>query len=426
MLALLILALGCTGAQDADCAGLSAGPERDGCYAERAERLVQEDPEAALEAARAVENPATRDLVLVKVLTEPGTFRDDVIRASCEAELSSAAHKDQCRRYLERPHLRVEAQPGAPGPGGGAPSLPPGTDCATATGEAADYCAYNEALGMQGRSVGELRAVLEGIESADIRGQAVAGVLRQRMAVGNMEQLRELAGLLELTESGRWRAESASLLGSELPFRVLQGCQGSRGPEACATLEKEEVLPFALETCAGAEALLGQCFDHICMNAVNGALDQGMTEGPAALAARVQARHAELVAVDARVEAMPGCHAIWLGRKLVQRAKSDLEWADERCAAMGEDARYCYSGLAEEHLTLWLRGHDVASQEALVEQVIGSPQDFGQPPEAVAAYLPCGALSVLTGELSPKLAGARPGPELVKRLAEAQPGCAWK
>ncbi|MCB9766156.1 MAG: hypothetical protein H6739_40645 [Alphaproteobacteria bacterium] len=417
MMILLALTLACTGVERSpDCDALEAGPAQDACLLARVDAQLTADPEAALAAARAVSDPATRDLALYKVLTEAHAFRDEEIRAICEQEVRSPAKKDDCRRYLERPHLRVEA------PAQGGAPLTAGADCAKDPD--ADPCRYERALGLRGSPVPALREAIAAIGDDDLRSQAVAGALRQRGAPASMAELRALEELLTLTVPGRWQAEAASLLGSELPFRMLRDCRPEPDPARCEALGAE-VMPFAAGVCAKAGSLSEQCFDHICMSVTEQALSANMQQGPAALAQAVKGAHAEALALEPRIEALPGCHGVWLGRKLSQRAQQDVRWAAERCGALGgELADRCYSGLAEELLTRWLRGNAVKDQAELVDKVIDDPAAFGDLPEPVPAFLPCGALSVLTGQLAPNLA-TPPPPALLARLAAASPRCAW-
>lgn len=392
-----------------DCDGLS-GEALDSCHTERSRALLGQDPAAALDAARAIADPIARDLALIAVLTTPGALPDAEVRAVCERELQAASHRDQCRRYIERPHLRADQR---------GPASAGAVDCAA--DPEGDGCRYERALGQANGPVAELERTLSGIQSAEIRGQALAGALRQRQA-RDLSELRQLAGLLPLAE-GLYRAEAASWLGAEMPMRLLRDCERTGDPARCSAMLTGEVIPFSAEICSQAGELGEQCFDHVCMALAARSLDAGMTLAPGPLAARVQADHAAAVAIEPRVASIPGCHAIWLGRKLAQRSV-ELHWVDERCAAMGPDADRCRSGAAEELVSRQLRAQPVRDPAALEALVTTGADAFAAPP-ALRTMLPCGAFSVLSGRLDPALSGQKLDPALLERLHSASPGCAW-
>lgn len=405
MILLALLACG-----SPDCEEL-AKDAQDGCHAERAKALIERDPAGALAAARAIADPIARDLALISVLTTPGALPESEVRAVCEKELQAASHRDQCRRYLERPHLRT---------GQKGPAVSGAVDCAA--NPQSDGCLYERALSQAGAPVAELERTLSGIQSSEMRGQALAGALRQRQA-RDIAELRALAGLLPLAE-GLYHDEASSWLGAEMALRLLRDCDQSGPPERCAAMLSGDILPFVGPICAGAGELDEQCFDHVCMALVSRSLDAGMTLPPGPLAERILADQAAAVAVEPRVASVPGCQAIWLGRKLGQKGGA-LAWAEERCAAMGADADRCRSGLAEELVSRELRAKPVRDAAALEALVTSGAAVFGAPP-AVEAMLPCGAFSVLSGRLDPALAGQNVDPKLLARLHAASPGCAWR
>lgn len=416
-LALLPL-LGCD-PEPRDCEALTGG-SRDTCLLEQASELAREDPRAALALARKVSDPADRELAIFGVMRNKASgLSERELRQICDQELTDPSLRDRCRREIERHHMRTEVRGGGDlGPEG---PLREGNvpECEARTGPARDNCYASRALGERGDAA-SLRALIEPIASADTRGQTVVGVLRQPRPITSMDQLEDLATLLDLA-GGPWRAEAASLLGAELPARVARDC-GAR-PECEALTVQAGV--WGLEVCAQAGELRQQCFDHVCMASAEQAVQSTLAAEPEAFAAALVAARDADRARDRRIEDMPGCHAVWAGRKLVQRSPGAPERADARCAALrAPDDSRCRSGLAEELLADRLRSQPVADVAALERLVTtDAATAFPNLPAPARELLPCGAFSVLTGKLAPGLGSAPP--VVAERLRLADPRCAW-
>lgn len=436
---LLVPLLACDRSGD-DCASLGDGA--DACWLERSKTLAATDPRAALDAARAVADPMARDLVMLELLTTSGAFSEQEVRRVCDNELQSAATRDRCTSWLQRPHLRVEAGSPAVAPGAEAAG-PPGdprvpTDCADATGSRADWCRYGDALGAA--DLAAARAAIQAIADPEVRGQAVAGRLRAARP-RTAAELTALAELLPLAQ-GAWQAEARSLLSSELPFAVLQACveDPARRPGCQAELDAT-LLPFAVDGCAQAGDLADQCFDHVCAGVTAHSIAGARQQPPVQLATAVEGAHAALVAREPRVAALPDCQRVWAGRKLYQLGGGDLAWADARCAAFDAaapaagatdaastrtpPAAACRAGLAEEFLTSWLRTQPPGSAEAVAALALAPDDRLPPLPADLADALPCGALSLLTGQLAPGLGKQPPSPATLDQLRRAWPSCPW-
>lgn len=123
-LPLLLLALACGGGgsatydDPAQCQGMSAGPDRDECYAATAVALFKADPTGAEQIiVEQVQDPKIRDFIWLTVTREvdPGSYR------YCE-KIQEAALADRCKVLVSRPHLhRALQQEGGEAPQGGPP-----------------------------------------------------------------------------------------------------------------------------------------------------------------------------------------------------------------------------------------------------------------------------------------------------------------
>jgi hypothetical protein len=234
-----------------------------------------------------------------------------------------------------------------------------------------------------------------------------------------MGDLRAIEPLLSLTR-GRWRSEATSLLGATLPFQIATACQqATPDPATCDPLIDQEVLPWAVATCAQSEGQTGQCFDHVCGGLAQLAVARG-TEG---LADTLQDLHTRGLAADARVATMPGCAPLWAGRLLVQQTHgADLGSVVAACASLPVDqALRCRSGAAEAALVQQLRVRPAADEQDLIKRV-ANPTEV--PPD-LAAHMPCAAFSVLQHNLVSGLLASRVSASELLALRDAGPDCAW-
>ncbi|MDP2315414.1 MAG: hypothetical protein Q8P41_21125 [Pseudomonadota bacterium] len=138
---LLLLAVGaglsgCSGAEPtsaADCAPMSAGPERDECYLKVVPNVFKADPAAGITMVETgISDALTRDMAWYNVtkLVDPHSNK------YCD-RIQDQTLANRCRQVVSRPHLHRELtgqdaggpgrppQPGAPKPGPEGP--PPGT-----------------------------------------------------------------------------------------------------------------------------------------------------------------------------------------------------------------------------------------------------------------------------------------------------------
>lgn len=103
----LMLALGCTPQPTtvAECAQLSDATEREQCRYDFVAPLVG-DPEALDQALAQIEDPQSRDLLLLRLaIAHPQTARH-----LCE-RVSTSGAQEKCQQVLGRPHLGTVRQP---------------------------------------------------------------------------------------------------------------------------------------------------------------------------------------------------------------------------------------------------------------------------------------------------------------------------
>jgi hypothetical protein len=415
--------LACGKGTPPDCKTLADVTGRDTCRLASLELIRSEHPRSALELARTLEQPQVRDATVLTLLTSSRAFADAEVRQICKEELASTASQDQCTSWLSRPHLRVIPE-SAPATDKAAPIGEDSTECGNEPAQAQDDCYHRAALVSGGSAPNQAASALSRIQDPRRRGQAVAGVLRNFQQPGSLNQLLALQPLLALA-SGKWRAESTSLLGSHLPFQVLQACDRTAGG-TCDSAVVSSLLTFSIETCEGADRLGKQCFSHICSGLVERTMIQsrGATAGDWALAMESLALDAQ--ALDPRLTRR-SCQPIWAGRKLIQHGRADTAWAAERCIALNEGTDACLSGAAEEFLVTWLRSENLTNPALFGARAVESDRGpFKDVAADLRPFLPCGAFHVLNQELNSGLSGGKAGEVLLKQLQSASPRCVWK
>ena len=414
--------LGCGKGTPPDCSSLAEATDRDSCRLVRLELIREEHPRSALELARGLEQAQVRDATVLTLLTTSRAFSDPEVRKICKEELASPASQDQCTSWLNRPHLRVTPESTADPVEVAAAGEDP-TDCASMPAQAQDDCYHRAALASGGSAPSQSAATLSRIQDPRRRGQAVAGVLRNFREPNSMDQLEALKPLLGLT-SGRWLAESTSLLGSHLPFQVLQACDRAAGG-TCSAETVASLLAFSIATCEGADRLEKQCFSHICSGLVERTLLQSRGGSADAWAGAMTSLALKTQTLDARL-LRRSCQPIWAGRKLIQHGRANTTWATERCSALKEGADACLSGAAEEYLVTWLRNESVTNPALFGAWVMESDRGpFKDVADGLRPLLPCGAFHVLNQELNSGLSGGKAGEVLLKQLQSASPRCVW-
>lgn len=367
------------------------GPAADGCRADLVADLATASPDRALQVARGIGDPATRDLVLLDLVRRTG-------RDLCR-EIQDGLAAARCGETMNRPHLDL-ARPGTGEEGAGLAAL---------RGEAAEAAAPCLAAPSSARVECVDRVVRNGIdpvvaaELCDALGdQERTGECRTQAAEGAVERA-DIAAARVLCDGihGRWAGECR--------FRVA---------EVIARTHAEEALPL----CAQAGEFESECVTHVIDIAARGIVraTPGGTPALQALEAWRQRRVALTAAVPAHLMDQDSLrHMFWLSawQQLFARAsaRGELErWVRLPPAAPTDLAQQ----VGEDILVLtWMRVEVQRRLQApdgkapgLAELVAASrvALDPAAAPAADALLLPAVVESLSTGSMLADLVPGAP------------------